>query len=154
MTAVLGRKGQGSRKISGHTTANSCDIQPKLLADNTVEFACLLQNNFELSSCSNRRFKRKNERFFYSTLIWKKKKSNLNISTLKFYVVILIQKPKEQISTYNIGERFCLDSTMKHRQNVNIAKWVWRRKKRVMQTIDDVKNDNTGVNIEGITMLM
>lgn len=73
---------------------------------------------------------------------------------MKFYVVILIQKPKEQISTYNIGEKFCLDSTMKHRQNVNIAKWVWRRKKRVMQTIDDVKNDNTGVNIEGITMLM
>lgn len=68
----------------------------------------------------------------------------------------MIQKPKEQISTYNIGAKFCLDSTMKHRQNVNITKWVWRKerkKKAVMQTIDEVKNDNTGVNIEGITML-
>lgn len=27
------------------------------------------------------------------------------------------------------------------------------KKKAVMQTIDEVKNDNTGVNIEGITML-
>lgn len=28
-----------------------------------------------------------------------------------------------------------------------------KEKKAVMQTIDEVKNDNTGVNIEGITML-
>lgn len=39
ITAVCERTGQGSRKISGHTTANSCDIRPKLLANNTVEFA-------------------------------------------------------------------------------------------------------------------
>lgn len=44
MTAVLGRKGQGSRKISGHTTANSY-IEPKLLANNTEEFASLRHNN-------------------------------------------------------------------------------------------------------------
>lgn len=45
MTAVLRRKGQGSGKISGHTTANSCDMQPKLLADNKVEFASLVHNS-------------------------------------------------------------------------------------------------------------
>lgn len=39
--AVLRVKGQHSRKISGRTTANSCDTQPKLWADRT-EFVSLL----------------------------------------------------------------------------------------------------------------
>lgn len=33
------------QNIRSRKTANSCDIQPKLLVDNTVEFACVLHNS-------------------------------------------------------------------------------------------------------------